>query len=930
MWLFGNTQHHNSIALRVLDFKFYFFVEKPDHPDSFTLSLEEAVGANVLQEISECARLPVIGYSYKGKWGLLKVVLTEYGHLKKVLQFLEQEMFTVDRKPKILGMYHHDWDPEALFLHETGLKLQGWVAFTKSSRVFPHDKLTTCQLERTTSLASLHAVDPPTEEIPILLCSVNVMVHQTCDAAGNRLPPDPLVPDNRILGIYSEHRWLSSAAPAFSRYYTGDENTLISSFLKDAVASDVDTYLFLTEQFNPLVYLLKRATGVHGPWFRGGPQLSKFTLVNQYQNLKYNLWEKGGGFPPSLKTPGRTRFDLLSAVKKMQIQPPLEGHTFKHIIHHPRILKDPGFAGGYLDQEKQGPLASLRFLNQGVCSVEQDNNLFLNCLELSKACATGITTINEGGQQIRVWNKLKQNILGGCLLFNQKDLGTAPYVEKVPRDATSYPDVPAFPNVPFSERGGSSGKKRKQLDLFGRPLATKKSKTSKPSTRSQGGCVFAPEKGMYSRPTLLLDFASLYPSIIQSDQVCPMRLVLDNQEAVQITSDPNVEVDRVPLSDTECFLMVSTAYGEPVPTMLDGTTKELCEERRRIKRRKLDSEKGSFKYHSLDAAEKACKVCQNALYGTLGVSHGHSKFSIPVLMKMVCVIGQRMINQVKHWLLTKHGGYLVYGDTDSVLVQFQHPEGVEQGKEVLDWAWNLGLSLEKEALAMFKPPHCLELEKVISKLILFEKKMYAMLEYTTWDFTQPPALNYKGLPSSKRDKCPWVRTIGDRVVQLLLGGKTVQEVEKTVLAYIDSVCGLVLGQAIPLVQLEITCCMKNLDDYKNENLIQKVTAEKILHRDGKLIQEGDRLAYLIVQGDRPLYERGETIEHIQRTGQQPDWDYYINRQLLTSLQFLLQFLPGLGRAVTQKVSTTLHQIGVRQSGVRQLSSFKRRDKKDHI
>jgi DNA polymerase elongation subunit (family B) len=917
VWLFGNTVRGNSVAVKVTDFQFALFIEKPDmDTDTFGACLEEEVGENCIQRIQEGSRLPVIGYSYTREQAVLEVTLAQYWGKKKIVDYLASEPFRVKSELRRLRVYHATWEPEALFLHRSGLQLCSWIRVSSHQRVSASKRVTTCQIESSSLLSRVHPAASgafPTD--PLLICSVFFTVHPLVDDAGNRLPDNPDHPGNRITCLHAEYRWFGGGEPTTAVYEGSAENVLLAGFFRDLERHDPDVLVCLTEKFNPLIYLVKRsvAAGV-------APQLSRFKLRTARYDLRYQLYETEHFV--SLKHLGRSRFDLRDAVMKMQLQPPLGGYHVSHLLHHGRLLKDPDLARraiAYLDKRVPGAdnRGYLALLAQIARSLEVDNNLLLNCMQLSKACFTGLNTVNEGGQQVRVWNKLAQTILQKGLVFNDLDLERAPYVVRKARADSSYPDPPACPNTPL---GAAQAPSRAQLNLFQRPV---EQDPKKAAVRSQGGCVFEPEKGIHTDLTLLFDFASLYPSIMQAYGVCPMRLVLEGPEAAAVLADPAVRVSYVPISDEDCIVMVDSVAGQPVPTMLDEATFEVCEERKRIRQRMKGLEKGSFEYLSLDAAQLACKVFQNSLYGTLGVrmQDRRSRFSVPVLMKMVCTIGQRMINTVRHWLQTKYGGYLVYGDTDSVLVQFRAPPGVEGAQALFDWGWAFGRELEQEAVPLFKEPNRLELEKVFSRLILYRKKMYAGIEHTSSDFSVPPVVNIKGLPSQKRDRCPWVRTTGKTVVHLLLEGDT-----DGILRLLEAECGRVLRGDLPLTQLEITCCLKNLDEYKNENLIQKVTADRLHHRDGYTVEAGSRLAYVIVEGKGPLYERGETLEFIRANRLRPDWGYYFLKQLLPPMEFQLQFLPELCLRVKRLLNSTLRRLQLSINGVKSLVSYGRKRK----
>ena len=51
-------------------------------------------------------------------------------------------------------------------------------------------------------------------------------------------------------------------------------------------------------------------------------------------------------------------------------------------------------------------------------------------------------------------------------------------------------------------------------------MAKDKNKDQKKKDKFKGGLVFEPEKGLYDKHILVMDFNSLYPSIIQEFNIC--------------------------------------------------------------------------------------------------------------------------------------------------------------------------------------------------------------------------------------------------------------------------------------------------------------------------------------------------------------------------------------------------------------------------
>ena len=128
---------------------------------------------------------------------------------------------------------------------------------------------------------------------------------------------------------------------------------------------------------------------------------------------------------------------------------------------------------------------------------------------------------------------------------------------------------------------------------------------------------------------------------------------------------------------------------------------------------------------------------------------------------------------------------------------------------------------------------------------------------------------------------------------------------------------------ISVDELSITCLMQCMKDYKNDNLIQKVTAEKIAKRTGKRVDAGSRLSYVVIKEKTGIfYNQGESPEYVRdNPSVKIDYLYYLQKQILNPIKMLLVFQPKINVEFQNIVKDTVFKVQRKQSGMKSLISW---------
>ena len=148
---------------------------------------------------------------------------------------------------------------------------------------------------------------------------------------------------------------------------------------------------------------------------------------------------------------------------------------------------------------------------------------------------------------------------------------------------------------------------------------------------SPGGTVLESRPGVYDN-VLVLDFRSLYPSIIRTFLVDPLALVLPGD-------------DRVPGFDGATF----AREGAILPGLIGG----LWDARSRARQ------------SGQTALSTAIKIVMNSFYGVLGTPA--CRFYDPRLASSITRRGHEVITRTRSWI-EERGRTVIYGDTDSLFV----------------------------------------------------------------------------------------------------------------------------------------------------------------------------------------------------------------------------------------------------------------------
>lgn len=374
----------------------------------------------------------------------------------------------------------------------------------------------------------------------------------------------------------------------------------------------------------------------------------------------------------------------------------------------------------------------------------------------------------------------------------------------------------------------------------------------------EGATVYDPKPGVYA-DCVILDYQSLYPSVLIVNNICPSSYVKTN----------NIAEDQYNCiqADQDKFHLFRKSPKGILPELLE----RLLDARASIKQQMKITENEELK-RILDKRQNALKIAANSVYGITGakyskyLKHRHCAESISGS-------GRYYFNKLVDYMTSK-GHEVIYGDTDSCIISNQMVETAKQ--------------LSAEFSMLLPKPMVLKYEDYYNNIIMLSKKKYIMGQKLS-DGTL--SISYKGVANARRGYCEYAKKLYEDVVKLMLRGEKIKP--EAVAAFLTRRFDELMAGEITIEQLVISKSVKDLSEYKS-NVPQKVMAERLIN-DGETIEAGARLEYVFVKNYQKtqglkMY-RPEELE--ANSSLEIDYIYYLEKQIANSIDQLLNLI-GLG------------------------------------
>ena len=257
-------------------------------------------------------------------------------------------------------------------------------------------------------------------------------------------------------------------------------------------------------------------------------------------------------------------------------------------------------------------------------------------------------------------------------------------------------------------------------------------------------------------------------------------------------------------------------------------------------------------YDVLDKRQNALKVSANSMYGFLGAQNGGM---LPLVEGAMCVTakGRELITAVNAYAKTTYGARIVYGDTDSSMIDFHITDPKDCDKWGIKIMEEISGTKEKKLpdgtiipakKGLFPSPLKVEFEKAMRLLCIRKKKYAALLINKDGTFEKEKNGSYKlfkrGIVLSRRDNAKYLKKTYTELLQIVLSRGSIDEALQCI---VKSVSQLICGKIPAKDNLTI---IRELGSNYVGNYFMKIFADE-LRKLGRPANPGDRLEYIIIK-----------------------------------------------------------------------------------
>ena len=396
--------------------------------------------------------------------------------------------------------------------------------------------------------------------------------------------------------------------------------------------------------------------------------------------------------------------------------------------------------------------------------------------------------------------------------------------------------------------------------------------------------VMEPQSAFYNSPLLVLDFQSLYPSVMIAYNLCYSTCLgritswrgRNKMGFMDFKREPRLlelVKDHINIAPNGMMYVKPEMRKSLLAKMLG----EILETRVMVKSGMKADKDDKTLQQLLNNRQLALKLLANVTYGYTSASFS-GRMPCSEIADSIVQTGRETLEKAIALIhaTEKWGAEVVYGDTDSLFIYLKG--------RTRDQAFTIGEEIAKAVTDANPRPIKLKFEKVYHPCVLLAKKRYVGFKYEHRNQTEPE-FDAKGIETVRRDGTPAEQKIEERALKILFRTADLSLVKK----YFQEQCMKIMQGRISIQDFLFAKEVK-LGTYSDRGPPPPgalIATKRMLADPRAEPQYGERVPYVVVTGapGARLIDRcvaPETLlanDHLEL-----DAEYYISKNLIPPLE----------------------------------------------
>lgn len=804
---FGLDEKDEPVIIRIPDFTIYIYV------DLKSLKLNKYNFDNWIISNKNKQHINIIKYNIIKKHRLRKVLDEEKEYGKLYFNNINHKNHLVNYVRKIGGLvFEEDINIIDKFLCSKNLSNVGWITL-KVEKIPSESKISKLDLEYITSHKYIQSLDYDKTVQPLIL-SMDIEVY----SSNPRAMPDPTISSDKIfmISVISQKGNIESSIKKYILYISREiinATDIICLKYKDEV-SLINGYFDLINIINPDIIIGYNIYSFDYKYIDirlrrclASMNNSSKLIKDKTESVSINWQSSAYGFNNYiiLESRGRIQLDLYQFIlKEYKLQQYTLSFVSKYFLKEDKEdLEIKRLFTLYEIGDAKSMIEICNYcIKDSILSLSLFNklNMWVGLIELSKVVRTDIKDLYTRGQQLRIKSQLFKECYEADIIMDKLDITSSEF-------------------------------------------------------KYEGAIVADPVPGIYNW-CIILDFSSLYPSVIISNNICYSTYIYNDD-----------------IHEDDCNIV---KIGEKIYKFLKspkGIIPNLLEKllyKRDETKKKLANETDELKIIILDKRQWALKISANSVYGAYGSKNSPYLQFIPGA-ESTTALGRQFITQAIKYIMDNYFVNFVYGDTDSCMIYCPVLDDYDSCKKY-------GLKISNEISKQFPEPIKLEYEDIYKTMLIITKK-----RYIAYSQSKNKTI-YKGVVTSRRDNCEYLRILYTKITDMIICSRQKGEIKN----YVKQKLLDLYNGNVDIKELIIRKRInKKYVDTSNPLLIYMNTLKQL----GTEVNPGDRVEYVFIKNITKLqgYKMWDPTK-IKEYDMQIDYMYYIEVQIKNPIDQLLELI----------------------------------------